>query len=81
MNNNDWRLTNQMNYLFRNNIIKSKFKPYRDDWRHEHCAFCSEKINCDTKIAYSTEDRYHWICEECFNDFKEMFEWNIINNQ
>lgn len=23
--------------------------------------------------AYTTEDEYHWVCKECFDDFKEMF--------
>ena len=26
-------------------------------------------------IFYCTEDMKHWICEECFNDFKEQFNW------
>lgn len=79
MDNKDWRVTNQMNYLFKQNLIKGCFVPYREGWEHEHCAFCSEKIDANTPIAYSTVDRYHWICEQCFNDFKEMFEWEVFN--
>ena len=66
-----------MNYLSQKELIKGKFTPYRESWEHEHCAFCWDKIDKDTPIAYTTEDRYHWICKDCFADFKEMFEWEI----
>ncbi|MBE6911452.1 MAG: hypothetical protein E7473_02905 [Ruminococcaceae bacterium] len=80
MNKNDWRLTNQINYLFRKKLIKGGFKPYREGWEHEHCEFCAERIDNTTAEAYSTEDRYHWICKECYNDFKDMFEWEVCNH-
>ncbi|MBQ9986328.1 MAG: hypothetical protein IJP38_08490 [Oscillospiraceae bacterium] len=80
MNNNDWRLTNQMNYLFRKKLIKGAFKPYREGWEHELCEFCAERIDNTTDEVYSTEDRYHWICKECYNDFKDMFEWEMSNH-
>ncbi len=76
--NKDWRLTNQMNYLYKKSLKKGSFKPYRKGWEHEHCAFCSEKIDSSISLAYSTEDKYHWICQGCFNDFKDMFGWKII---
>ena len=43
---------------------------------HEHCAFCFEKALTDNEcIFYCTEDMKSWICEECFLDFKEEFNW------
>ena len=43
---------------------------------HEHCELCYEKAMTDISgIFYCTEDMKHWICEECFNDFKEQFNW------
>ena len=43
---------------------------------HEHCDLCYEKAMTDISgIFYCTEDMKHWICEECFNDFKEQFNW------
>ncbi|MBR2404702.1 MAG: hypothetical protein IKA95_03495 [Clostridia bacterium] len=74
----DWRLTNQKEYLFGKTLLKGSFKVYREGWEHEHCAFCSERIDSSTTMAYSTEDHYHWICEDCFNDFKKMFEWVVV---
>ena len=43
---------------------------------HAHCAFCWEKATTDLPCTfYSTSDMKHWICEECFLDFKEIFHW------
>ena len=81
MNNNDWRLTNQLNYLFQKKLIKGKYVPYRAGWNHDHCAFCSERIDENTPVAYSTEDRYHWICQECYNDFNGMFQWTLLQGK
>lgn len=77
MNNKDWRLTNQMNYLYRKKLQKTIFEPYKKGWEHEHCEFCSERIDSDNQCVYATEDKYNWICKECFEDFKDMFEWTL----
>ncbi|MBM2824639.1 MAG: hypothetical protein HW402_303 [Dehalococcoidales bacterium] len=29
-------------------------------------------------VGYATIDDYYWICENCFQDFKEMFAWNVV---
>ena len=43
---------------------------------HDHCELCNEKATTDiSSVFYCTEDMKHWICEECFNDFKEQFNW------
>ena len=43
---------------------------------HEHCDLCYEKAMTDISgIFYCTEDMKHWICEECFANFKEQFNW------
>ena len=34
-------------------------------------------INC---TFYVTDDFKHWICEECFNDFKDRFNWLEASN-
>lgn len=45
---------------------------------HEHCAFCWEKaLTNKACVFYCTTDFKHWICEECFNDFKNKFHWTI----
>ena len=35
MNKNDWRLTNQINYLFQKTLIKKHYQPFRKGWEHE----------------------------------------------
>lgn len=76
---NDWRITNQMNFLYRAILKKTEF--VRSEKRdHEHCEFCFGKFG-ESKdllhIGYCTLDDYHWICSECFEDFHKMFEWKI----
>ncbi|MCL2874261.1 MAG: hypothetical protein FWE29_04935 [Defluviitaleaceae bacterium] len=75
--NNDWRLTNQMNYLFQKRLLHINYEAYRPGWSHDHCSFCSDVINNSDEKAYCTTDKYHWICENCFGDFCEMFEWEV----
>ena len=29
------------------------------------------------KKHYCTLDNYHWICNECYNDFEKLFKFNI----
>ena len=81
MNNNDWRLANQINYLHKKHLQRIRFKHFKPGWDHEHCEFCSARIDADDNEAYTTEDKYYWICEECFNDFKDMFEWTVSSNE
>ena len=76
---NDWRLTNQMNYFFGKELLHTKYKPYRPGWEHDHCDFCSVKIDSLTPSAYCTTDYYHWVCENCFSDFCSVFKWKIVS--
>lgn len=75
----DWRLANQMKYLYRKKLIRTLFERENEEWDHEHCQFCCDKIS-ESEMAYATENKYYWICPECFGDFKEMFEWTVEKN-
>lgn len=45
---------------------------------HKHCEFCWEKAMTDKPCEYyCTKDMYHWVCAECFQDFKEKFGWTV----
>lgn len=54
---------------------------------HEHCDFCwhtfmedcKGKDNCSTE-GYCTLDEKIWICEVCFQDFKENFNWTVVED-
>lgn len=76
----DWRLYGQEDYLQGKALKYTKFVTRgRND--HEHCAFCTAKIAeegvGEYTCGYATEDLYWWVCEECFEDFKERFEWTL----
>ena len=43
---------------------------------HEHCELCWEKATTDKEcVFYCTKDMRHWVCQNCFNDFKNSFGW------
>ncbi len=83
--NNDWRLFNQEKYLKGVTLILRKYRRYpkNPDWDHDHCEFCMAKFMTEDfpdvlHVGYATRDEYHWICEPCFEDFKERFNWVVI---
>ncbi len=74
----DWRYTGQDKYL---KEICLKFCYYNDiNKDHDHCEFCFEKFGHgeqDLHQGYCTLDNYHWICNTCYNDFKDFFKWKL----
>jgi hypothetical protein len=56
----------------------------REGWDHDHCAFCSAKIwdrasgADEYDCGYTTNDKYHWVCEGCFADFEDRFGWEVL---
>lgn len=78
----DWRRHGQEKYLKGAKLITRDYHPYKPDWEHDHCAFCGETFSThegDIKQGYSTMNSYHWICNQCFDDFKDEFEWQVEN--
>ena len=77
MKNKDWRITNQKKYLDGAELISVDTTQMESD--HEHCVFCWEKVLKGDKESkfYATPNLKHWICENCFNDFKNEFKWTI----
>jgi len=83
---NDWRLQGQEKYLKGIKLVRRKYRQYakNPDWDHDHCSFCwvefCLKENCDSlKEGYATLDDYHWICPTCFEDFKDLFNWEVVS--
>ncbi len=79
----DWRLLNQKEYLMTAKLIKAAYKPKNENLDHEHCSFCWDKFSAnpeDLSVGFQTVDGKYWICEECFEDFKEMFGFEVISN-
>ena len=77
----DWRINNQMDYMFRARLLHTTFaESSRGD--HEHCEFCFLMFSNaaeDLHVGYCTLDHYRWLCEGCFRDFKEPFQWSAVN--
>ena len=73
--------------VYRQAISNTDLFPDKKDWLegekiqhlwHEHCEFCWDKATTDNDCEfYCTEDMRYWICKECFDDFKEKFEWAV----
>ena len=81
----DWRLQGQERYLKGATLIHRRYRRYpkNPERDHDHCAFCWAKFMVEDHpgvlhIGYATTDDYHWICEGCFEDFKEMFGWQVV---
>ncbi|MCM1043376.1 MAG: hypothetical protein NC350_04125 [Corallococcus sp.] len=48
---------------------------------HEHCAFCFEKFTTDDETeCYRSEDGYYWVCEDCLEDFKDYYNFTVIDS-
>jgi hypothetical protein len=78
--NSDWRMRGQMKNLKGVRLMRSKWVTLKETWDHDHCAFCNKKFDASTEeLAYCTENYYHWICEDCYQDFKETFEWVVVD--
>lgn len=50
------------------------------DFWHEHCIFCTQKITTrDNRVCYFNAHYSSWICQTCYEDFKHLFNWRVIN--
>ncbi len=82
---NDWRLRGQEEYMKSLQFEFIQFIPKRGSSVHVHCEFCWHKFmecpenveDCSNQGFCSVDERY-WVCKECFKDFKEMFNWTHI---
>ncbi len=84
--NGDWRLMGQERFLQAVKLYWRKYTRYSETWDHDHCAFCSAKFMVEDypdvlHEGYSTEDQYYWVCKNCFEDFKERFQWEVIKSK
>ena len=78
---NDWRLNGQEEYLTGTNLIYRNWTPHSLNSKHDYCIFCWEKFSDyegNLHEGYVTEGGEYWICPGCFKDFKESFNWSIV---
>ncbi len=79
----DWRIDDPKEYLQNASLYKRDYKAQSERWDHEHCRFCWKKFmesggDGILTTGYATEDNICWICPECYEDFKEMFGWTLV---
>lgn len=78
----DWRLTNQLTFLKNAKLIRKEYSPPSQSWDHDHCAFCWDKFvarpNDGVHEGYYAPETDDWICSNCFEDFKNLFNWEVI---
>jgi len=76
----DWRLQGQERYLMNAQLRKEVYAPSTNTSDHDHCAFCWEKFSESSdhlRTGYYTPKGGHWICEQCYQDFKETFSFEV----
>ena len=65
-------------YLHSKKLVFKEFDYALPD--HRHCEVCWAKISQyseDLHFGYYEIDSKSWICEACYNSFKELFKWTI----
>jgi hypothetical protein len=78
----DWRIAGQEKYLLGAVLELRTYSPPRPNWDHDHCEFCwsmfcqSGEPGC-LHEGYVTGDGKHWICRDCFHDFRDRFHLSV----
>jgi len=80
----------QERYLQGAELDLRDYTPYSESWEHDHCEFCQRKFMAPgggdpgartrgyaTTEAHERGAGYYWVCEDCFRDFAEQFEWRV----
>ena len=76
----DWRIMNQEIYLQNKQLQHRRFDRSLCVDEHEQCDFCwalFDKDKDNPLYAYYVPDEKVWICEKCYNDFKDYFVWTV----
>jgi hypothetical protein len=82
----DWRLRNQLSYLKGAELQRQPYHPPREGWDHDHCEFCWAKfMERDgpeiLREGYVTIRQETWVCVTCFEDFKDLFDWKVVDSR
>ena len=78
---NDWRFMGQDEYLIDVQLKFTTYTRWSETWDHDHCVFCMNgfsEYEGDLHKGYCTSDKKYWICEKCFEDFRDMFNWQVL---
>ena len=74
----------EKDYLHNRRLKRKQFvRPPDSRNDHEHCELCWNKISIyegDLHFGYYEEESKSWICPTCYNDFKDLFGWLLIDD-
>ena len=76
----DWRRQGQETYLNGLTLARLKYQVHSPKSDHEHCEFCFAKISegpDDLHEGYASDDKYRWVCDDCFSDFRDEMDWKV----
>lgn len=62
-------------YLYDKKLV---YLSYPDSLDHEHCELCWARFGNNAQeltSGYYEPDSKSWICEECYQRFKNVFRW------
>lgn len=85
----DWRLSQGDFDYIKNHVFKKQYFKSNKNNDHDHCNFCWTKITDleigeehDTfgYVTLNAHGQEEWVCEKCFNDFKERFNFKVEGN-
>jgi hypothetical protein len=83
----DWRRMGQERFLKGGKFRWQRYVGPGPAWDHDHCEFCFAKF-MDRDEAdllregwatpyFGSESSFRWVCPQCFDDFKEEFEFDV----
>ena len=77
----DTWLQGQEKYLMHESLVMAVCP--KESRKRNHCEFCRTEFGCEGGVerGYASKDRRRWICEKCFEDFKDMFHFRAIQNR
>lgn len=77
----DWRLLNDVEHLYDCYINPTDGEELSKHLPNlKHCVFCYDLIQDNlNQYWYLPLDQSCCICEKCYNDFKEIFRWKLLD--
>lgn len=77
----DWRLLNEVQHLKNQEVDPVDGEDIIEHLpRLKYCQFCWDKVADDKNgFWYLPLDKSCCICENCFNDFRELFKWRLLD--
>ena len=76
----DWRIMGQEGYLMGKTLQHRRFQQALsvDDFTQcEFCWACFDEDGNNSSMAYFEPINKVWICEKCFHDFLNYFNWSV----